>query len=117
MKMQKFIVLAVVAAVVLVAVNCGSSKKATASAPKLSYETDLQTVIATKCTPCHIPAKGGKKKAYDTYAAVKEDIDAMISRIELNPGEKGFMPFKGARLSDSVITVFKQWRADGLMEK
>ena len=41
----------------------------------------------------------------------------MINRIELHPGEKGFMPFKGIRLSDSSINLLKQWKADGLAAK
>jgi hypothetical protein len=69
------------------------------------------------CVPCHIPAKGGRKKAFDSYASVKTDIDEMIKRIELNPTDKGFMPFKkNEKLSDSVVTVFKKWRDDGLLE-
>lgn len=101
--------------------NCGPSKKATAGTdplPKMSYESNLQAVIMDKCAPCHIPSKGGNKKAYDTYASVKTDIDEIIRRIELNPTDRGFMPFKKtAKLSDSTINLFKQWRADGLLEK
>ena len=41
----------------------------------------------------------------------------MIRRIELNPTDKGFMPFrKTEKLSDSTIAVFKQWKADGMLE-
>jgi hypothetical protein len=98
--------------------NCSGSKKATASAPPPStYETQLKTVIQGNCTPCHIPAKGGNKKPYDNFANVKSDIDEILRRIQLNPGEKGFMPFKKAKLSDSTIAVFKKWKEDGLMEK
>ena len=86
--------------------------------PKLTYENNLQIVIMANCVPCHIPAKGGNKKPYDNYANVKTDIDEMIRRIELNPGDRAFMPFrKEAKLSDSTIAVFKQWRDDGLLEK
>ena len=97
--------------------NCGSAKKVASDTPKSTYESSIQPLIATNCTPCHIPSKGGNKKAYDNFANVKTDIDEMIRRIELNPGEKGFMPFKHAKLSDSVIAVFKQFRADGVREK
>jgi nitrate/TMAO reductase-like tetraheme cytochrome c subunit len=99
--------------------NCHTAKKitSTTTVSKSTYESNLKTVIAANCTPCHIPAKGGFKKAYDNYASVKSDIDEMIRRIELNPTDKGFMPFKHAKLNDSTIAVFKQWRADGLMEK
>ena len=86
--------------------------------PKLVYENGLQTLIASNCSPCHIPAKGGRKKAYDNYANVKTDIDDMIRRIELYPTDRDFMPFKKTeKLSDSTIAVFKQWKADGLLEK
>lgn len=117
--MKKLFVLSAITATVLVFAKCSSTKKTTAAAaPKLSYETDVQTVIMANCSPCHIPAKGGNKKSYDNFARVKADIDEMIHRIELDPGEKGFMPFrKTAKLSDSTIAVFKQWRDDGLLEK
>ncbi len=97
--------------------NCGPSQKTTtAPVPKTTYANDLSVVIMNNCVPCHIPAKGGNKKAYDNYASAKTDIDEMIRRIELNPGDRGFMPFKKAKLSDSIINVFKKWKADGLPE-
>lgn len=95
---------------------CSSSKKASGAAP-LTYETSLVSIINEKCTPCHIPEKGGKVKPLNTYEAVRADIDDIIRRISLNPGEKGFMPFKHDKLSDSTIAVFKQWKEDGLREK
>jgi len=100
---------------------CSSSKKATASKtemPKPSYENSIQTLVVGNCSPCHIPEKGGKKKAYITYTSVKEDIDEIIRRIELSPHERGFMPFKATeKLNDSTIVVFKQWKDNGLLEK
>jgi hypothetical protein len=49
---------------------------------------------------------------------VAQDIDEIIRRIELNPTDKGFMPFKKtAKLNDSTINVFKKWKADGMLEK
>ncbi len=117
--MKKLFVLTTIVAIVFVFANCNPSKKAAATVvPKSTYETNLQTVIMANCVPCHIPAKGGNKKPYDNYANVKTDIDEIIRRIELNPTDRGFMPFrKTAKLSDSTIAVFKQWRDDGLLEK
>lgn len=90
------------------------SNKATV---KSTYEKDITVLIQNNCSPCHIPAKNGNKKPYDNYVNVKTDIDEMIRRIELNPTDKGFMPFKkSAKLSDSTINAFKQWRTDGLIE-
>ncbi len=117
--MKKYFVFTAVSVAALIFANCGSSKKATATvAPKLNYAANMQAVVVANCSPCHIPAKGGNKKSYDNFANVKADIDEIIRRMELNPGERGFMPFKkNAKLSDSTIAVFKQWKADGLLEK
>ena len=116
--MKKVSFLVVFGAAVLVFSHCGPSKKTTTTAvPKMTYEGNLQTVILANCTPCHVPSRGGNKKAYDNYANVKTDIDEMIRRIGLNPTDKGFMPFKKSKLSDSTINQFKQWRADGALEK
>ena len=117
--MKQFFMVAAISSTVLLLSNCRHSKKAgTVAVPKMTYETNLQAVIADKCAPCHIPSKGGNKRAYDNFANVKSDIDEIIRRIELNPTDRGFMPFrKPAKLSDSTINLFKQWRTDGLLEK
>jgi hypothetical protein len=41
----------------------------------------------------------------------------MIARIQRQPDEKGFMPFKHQKLSDSTIMVFVNWKKDGLLEQ
>lgn len=95
---------------------CSSTKKtASKPAPKEVYAGHIETLIMANCAPCHIPAKGGNKKALDTYDKAKAQIDTIIRRIELHPGEKGFMPSKKPRLNDSTIAVFKKWKEDGLM--
>ena len=47
---------------------------------------------------------------------MKTDIDEIVRRIQLNPGDKGYMPFKRPKLSDSTIMVFKQFKQDGVLE-
>ena len=116
--MKRYYVLLLLIATAIIFSYCSGSKKASKKAPaRVVYENSLQTLIVGNCSPCHIPEKGGQKKSYDNYANVKGDIDEIIRRIELHPGEKGYMPFKRERLSDSTIAVFKQWKADGLLEK
>jgi len=100
----------------LILSQCHSSKKAMKSVPKLTYTGNLMAVIEANCSPCHIPPKGNKKP-YDNYANVSKDIDEMLRRIQLNPTDRGFMPFKKGKLSDSTIAIFKQWKADGMLEK
>lgn len=117
--MKKLFSISIVAILVLIFSNCNPGKKiAKAEAPKSTYSTDISTVIMNDCVPCHIPAKGGRKKSYDNYENVKTDIDEIIRRIELSPADKEFMPFKKtAKLPDSTIAKFKKWRDDGLLEK
>jgi len=96
---------------------CHTAKKAAAAPAALTYEANIQPIIVGSCSPCHIPAKGGNKEAYDNYANVKKDIDNILRRVQLNPDEKGFMPMKHPKLSDSTIAVLKQWKESGLAEK
>lgn len=118
MKKTLFVIVLLVSSILLY--NCHSSKKIMAAtqpaAPKITYAANIQDLVATNCSPCHIPAKGGFKKPLDTYAAASANIDEMLSRIQLNPDDKGFMPFKHAKLSDSTIALFKAWKANGVSE-
>ena len=116
--MKRYYVLTAMVMTSILLSYCHSAKKAMASKTKSTYENNLLPVIMANCSPCHIPSKGGNKTPYDNYANVNKNIDEMIRRIQLNPTDKGFMPFKKTtRLSDSTIDVFKKWKADGLLEK
>ena len=83
---------------------------------EITNTNNVHTLVMNNCSPCHIPEKGGKKKALDNYTAVKDNLPEIIKRIEMYPGEKGFMPFKRERLNDSTIAVFKAWQAEGMAE-
>lgn len=116
--MNRYLSFVALFAAIIIFANCGSSKKAVAAAPaKLTYETTMQTVMTSYCSPCHIPSKGGNKKAYDNYENIKADIDDIIHRVQMEPGSRGFMPFKRSKLSDSTIALIKQWKTDGMLEK
>ena len=113
--MKKLITGSAMLVAVLILANCSSTKKI-AAVPKLTYETNVKTVVVGNCSPCHIPASGGNKRPYDNYANLKADIDEIIRRVSLQTTERGYMPFKRPHLADSTIMVFKQWKADGLLE-
>lgn len=117
--MKPLLFIALTISSVIVFSNCSTSKKTmnAKAVPAVTYEANIQQLMVGKCSPCHFPAKGGNKLAFDNLEAVKTNIDSIINRIERNPGDRGFMPFKRAKLSDSSIMVFKQWKADGLAVK
>jgi cytochrome c553 len=98
---------------------CHTAKKAAAAptAASVTYETNIQPIIMASCAPCHVPSKGGNKEALDNYSNAKKDIDGILHRIQLSPEEKGFMPMRHPKLSDSDIAIFKQWKDSGLAEK
>ena len=121
--MKKFLIpVGVISLSVIVLAGCHSKKKAmtepsstTAATPSVvSYAVNVKSVVAANCSPCHIPAQGGNKKALDTYDALKANIDDAIRRINLKPTDMGFMPFRHEKLSDSTIAVFTQWRDAGM---
>lgn len=114
--MKKIFILSILS-IVVVFQFCTSTRKAAANKPALvTYLTNVQPLISANCSPCHIPPQGNKKPL-NSFAAAKDEIDEILVRIQKNPGEKGFMPFKHPKLSDSTINVFKQWNVDGLLEK
>jgi uncharacterized membrane protein len=82
----------------------------------VTYASNIKTLIQTKCTPCHIPANGGFKTSFDNYDAAKKYIDDMIRRIQLNPTDKDYMPFKFPKLSAEDVAVFKKWKEEGMVE-
>lgn len=102
---------------------CSSSKKATTATAtettpaiaKVTYAADVEPLIKANCAPCHFPPKGNKEPL-NTYEAAKENAGEMIKRIQMHPDERGFMPFRHPRLSDSTINVFVQWKQGGLLK-
>ena len=115
--MKKISVLALVTVTIFIFSNCHTAKKAAASMPKYTYENNIKALVMDNCTPCHIPSKGGNKKPFDNYDSARSSIDDMIRRISLNPEDKGFMPFKHPKLSETTINVFKQWKEQGTPER
>lgn len=97
-----------------------SDVKTTVEPPKAkatSYVADVMPLIQMKCAPCHLPSKGGNKANFENYASAQKFAAEIVVRIEKNPGERGFMPFRGTtKLSADEIAVFKKWVSDGMVE-
>ncbi len=86
-----------------------------------STQTDLcsQRIAADTNEMQPLPyCAGWQKEAFCNLRCGEADIDSMIRRVNLNPGVKGFMPFKKTeKIPDSLIAVFVKWKADGMLEK
>ena len=113
--MKKLFLFILFLVTVIVFEFCSGSKKAQKTAPVVSYATNVQPVVAVNCSPCHV-GSNARQKNLGSYDAVKNNIDDIVSRIQKNPDEKGFMPFKHSKLPDSTIQVFVNWRANGFMQ-
>jgi hypothetical protein len=114
--MKKILVLGLITSTLLLQF-CNPAKKAQATkVPVVTYAGNISTIMTANCTPCHFPPQGNKKPL-NSYDAAKTNIDEILVRINKNPNEKGFMPMRHPKLSDSTIKVFSQWKADGLLEK
>ena len=98
---------------------CTTSKKAAGvkgnEEPMVLYSTDISPILQVHCAPCHFPG-GGKQKYLDTYAAVSDNIDDILYRVELPRDSIEFMPFKSKKepLSDSLIQVITLWKAQNM---
>ena len=117
-----FIALSLMAIVIFVACSQKTTPTTTTTteSPKTmgtTYASEVQPLIQSKCAPCHLPSKGGVKANFETYESAKKYGADMVTRVELNPGDRGFMPFKHDKLTADEIAIFKKWVADGLMEK
>ncbi len=119
--MKKYLVFLLLPAVAILQF-CSPGKKSTTTststpAPtmaKTTFEADVKPIVLQKCGPCHTT---GNKEHIGEYAIGKQTIDDVIERINKEPNERGFMPMKHEKLSDSLINVFVKWKADGLLEK
>lgn len=116
---MKNILFAVILISITFAVSCSkkNSPGKTAKVIPTTYTIDVAPLIQAKCTPCHLPSRGGKKANFETYESAKKYGADMLTRIQLNPGDRGFMPFKHEKLPAEEIMIFKKWLDLGLQEK
>ena len=111
--------------VVIVCVSgCTASKKTTSSTidkvsvtTTLTYARDIKPMMVEKCSPCHFP-KTGKKKLLNTYSATKENIGHILERVQLDPSDLSFMPYRGKNpaLTTEEIQTLSEWATGGMPE-
>ena len=85
----------------------------------ITYTEHIKPIIDANCVACHSnPAVGGASVPMTNYSQVKnvfENTDA-LDRMNLQPGESGFMPKYGSRLPQFSIDLVEQWMNEGYLE-
>lgn len=112
--MKKNLLILTAAAITIFA---ACTKKASPGKTATTFVSDLTPLMQAKCSPCHIPTKGGKKADFENYASAKKYGPDMLTRVMLNPGDRGFMPFKHDKLPAEEIAIIKNWVDQGMQEK
>jgi uncharacterized membrane protein len=117
---RKIQLIALIIPLSMLMVNCSSARKDKSKyveAKKLSYETDVKPIIATSCTPCHMPPQG-RKEPLENYIHVKENIASIISRVKLPQEDRKFMPpvNKKPALTEAQVAVLVKWQQQNMPE-
>jgi hypothetical protein len=112
--MRKASLLIAFLAVILFA--CHRKTAPASSIPLTTYTANIKPIIDNSCTPCHVPSKGGKKANFDSFDSTKKYIADMITRVQLNPDDPKFMPFKQKKppLTAAEIQTLKNWQMSGM---
>jgi hypothetical protein len=113
---MKYVFMAIAFATLVAFISCAKKTTATAAVKPTSYTTDVLPLLQVKCSPCHIPSKGGNKANFENYASASKFGVAMVSRVMLNPGERGFMPMRGQKIPENEIALLKKWVDGGMVE-
>src|SRR3954469_8699372 len=94
--MKKYILLFLSAGLIIAACT-RKSAPASSSIAKVTYTAGVMPILQNSCTPCHYPSQGGKVTSFEGYDAVKSNIDQMITRVQLDPSNPKFMPFRSKK--------------------
>lgn len=81
----------------------------------ITYATNIKNIIDGNCISCHGASNPSAGFNISTYANAKNNIDAIISRIDLQTGQSGIMPTSG-RMGAVNIQMFKAWKTQGLIQ-
>jgi hypothetical protein len=116
--MTKFtFILMLIAVTLFAACSKKSNPGKTVKVIPTTYAVDIMPLVQAKCTPCHLPSKGGNKTNFENYESAKKYAADMLARVQLNTTDRGFMPFKHEKLPAEEIAVIKKWVDQGLLEK
>lgn len=116
--MKNVFVIACLFTATLIFAACAKKNTATKTATETTttFNSAVSPLLQAKCAPCHFPSKGGNKASFEDYASTMKHGAEILERIQRNPGERGFMPFKHDKLSAEEIALVKNWVDGGMKE-
>ncbi|MEY8758962.1 c-type cytochrome [Chryseobacterium tongliaoense] len=82
-------------------------------ADQVKYAANVKVILDNNCVSCH---SAGSFKPLTTYNDVRNNIDAIINRIQRPNGDPLKMP-PGGSLSQTQINTFIKWKTDGFVEQ
>lgn len=96
------------------AASCAMFKSSAATESSVSYAQHIEPIMQAKCTPCHYP-ETGKADMLNTYESVKRHANGILHRIQLDPSDSHYMPFKQKKpaVTTDEIALIQQWKAEG----
>ncbi|MBK8520923.1 MAG: cytochrome c [Chitinophagaceae bacterium] len=94
-----------------------SKKSNPAKVKSITYSGDILPLLQAKCSPCHMPSKGGNKANFENYEGAKKYGAELLARVIKNPTDRGFMPKMNPKLSEDEIALIRKWNEQGLLEK
>ena len=81
-----------------------------------SYVADIKLILDQECTACHGATSPAAGFDISSYAKTTNNIDLIITRIDLQNGQNGIMPTSG-RMAEIKIQKIKDWKAQGMNEQ
>lgn len=83
----------------------------------VTYQQDIRPIFEAHCLSCH-GNRESKKRQLHTYDTISEKIDDILYRVQLEPSNRKFMPYKmrQAPLSSAQIAVLQAWKDGGMVK-
>jgi uncharacterized membrane protein len=92
-----------------------SNPDSTINLDNVTYTSHVKNAIDAQCISCHGSINPSGDLDISTYTTAKNNINSIISRIDLQTGQAGIMPPSG-RMTETNIQLFKNWLSQGLLE-
>ncbi len=101
-------------ALVLLISQCALFQGKSETNASVSYARDLAPLMEKNCSPCHFPERG-RADMLDNYDRVRRHIRGILTRVQLDPSNEDYMPFKQKKPAWTAqeIALFQQWQAEG----